>query len=184
VILVRASGVKEDDMFRWHPTRTASFWGGSPTKEGKPARGLGYYEATFDPVPANCALNVRVASGAWTTEASDEGRGGIGAFVNGHKFSFGRARSYSEGGRPMTVFAVAHNFLGRDRRLVAVDRQGKIHVGSPSMGSDGDPRWVLDLIDAEFDLPRDQIQEFRVQFRPYEETEITGIALEPRSGGN
>ena len=27
----------------------------------------------------------------------------------------------------MTVIAVAHNFFGQDRRLVAVDRDGKTH---------------------------------------------------------
>ena len=48
-------------------------------------------------------------------------------FVNGHKFCFGKARPYQAYGRSMTAFAVAHNFLGQDRRLVAIDRDGKSH---------------------------------------------------------
>ena len=40
VILVRASGVKKDDMFRWHPTPSASYWGGRPTKNGQDVPGL------------------------------------------------------------------------------------------------------------------------------------------------
>jgi RNA polymerase sigma factor (sigma-70 family) len=183
VILVRSSGVKRDDMFRWHPTGTEWYWGGRPTRDGKSAPELDYYEARFPSDQADCSVQVRVAGGAWTTEVSNDGGGGVGTFVDGHKFSFGKARAFAAYGRPMTVFAVAHNFLGRDRRLVAVDRDGKSYVGQSSMGSDGDPKWVLDLIDCEFPLPPDRIKEFQVQFRPYEEAEIRGIALKPRAAG-
>jgi RNA polymerase sigma factor (sigma-70 family) len=184
VILVRSSGVQKDDMFRWHPTRTESYWGGRPTKNGQSAPELDYYEATFKPDAADCGVQMRVAAGTWTTETSHGGGGGYGNFVNGHKFCFGRARAFHAYGRTMTAMAVAHNFLGKDRRLVAVDRDGKTHAAAVNaMGSDGDPRWVLDLIDAEFDLPPDQIKEFQVQFRPYEEAEIKGIALKPRPDG-
>jgi hypothetical protein len=102
-------------------------------------------------------------------------------FVNGHKFSFGKARPLTTHGRSMTVFSVAHNFFGQDRRLVAIDRDGRPHpADSYSVGSDGDERWVIDLIDAEFSLPPDQIREYQVQFRPIEEAEIKAIALNPR----
>ncbi len=105
-------------------------------------------------------------------------------FVNGHKFSFGKARLFASHGRSMTVFAVAHNFFGQDRRIVAVDRDGKAHPAVQySAGADGDPRWVIDIIDGEFDLPPDRIKEFQVQFRPIELAEIKGIALNPRATG-
>jgi hypothetical protein len=184
VILVRTSGVGKDDMFRWHPTHTDSYWGGRPTKNGQPAPELDYYEATFEPEPADCGVEVRVATGSWKTEASNDGGGGVGMFVNGHKFCFGKARTYQAYGRSLTAIAVAHNFLGKDRRLVAFDRKGERHPSIYSTGSDGDPRWVIDQIDAEFDLPPDRIKEYQVQFRPYEEAVIRGIALKPRSGGN
>lgn len=70
-----------------------------------------------------------------------------------------------------------------DRRLVAVDREGRTYPGFSAMGSDGDPRWVVDLIDAEFKLAPEVIKEYQVQFRPYEEKEIAGIALDPGPGG-
>lgn len=38
------------------------------------------------------------------------------------------------------------------------------------------------LLDAEFDLPRDQVREFQVQSRPFEEAVISGIALRRREG--
>ena len=183
VILVRVSGVQRDDLFRWLPTHSASYWGGHPSKKGRNAPELEYYEATFRRERADCEVRARLATGPWTTEVSNDGRGGTGQFVNGHKFSFGKARPYAAHGRSMTVFAVAHNFFGQDRRLVAIDRNGRMHAGVPSSGSDGDPRWVVDLIDAEFPLPPDQIQEYQVQFRPFEQAEIKEIALNPRSAG-
>jgi RNA polymerase sigma factor (sigma-70 family) len=183
LILVRATEVRRDDMFRWLPTPPHNYSGGRPAKDGNDVPGLEYYQATFARDQGKCGVRVRVASGPWTTEAKNDGRGGVGLFANGHKFSFGKARAYWSRGQSMTVFAVAHNFLGRDRRLVAIDRDGKPYVGQSSLGSDGDPKWMLDLIDCEFPLPPDRIKEFQVQFRPYEEAEIRGIALKPRAAG-
>lgn len=75
---------------------------------------------------------------------------------------------------------VAHNFFGQDRRLVAIDQAGQPHPAVlNAMGSDGDPKWQIDLIDAEFALPRDQIREFQVQFRPIDEAVIDAIPLHP-----
>ena len=81
----------------------------------------------------------------------------------------------------MTAIAVAHNYLGMDRRLVAVDHDGKAHPSYYSTGSSGDKSIVVDQIDAEFPLPPEQIKEFQVQFRPFQEAQIKNIALNPRS---
>jgi RNA polymerase sigma factor (sigma-70 family) len=181
VILVRAVGVKKDDLFRWNPMRSDSYWGGSPKKDGQDVPGLEYYEATYPRDQSDCEIKARTATGPWKTEVSNDGKGGVGQFVNGHKFSFGKARAVTEHGRPMTNFSVAHNFFGQDRRLVAIDRDGSPHAAvSYSVGSDGDKKWVIDLIDAEFSLPPEQIKEYQVQFRPIEEAEIGAIALNPR----
>jgi RNA polymerase sigma factor (sigma-70 family) len=183
VILLRTSGVQRDDLFRWHPTPATSSWGGRPRKGGQNAPELEYYEATFEGGRSECGVQARLADGPWKTEVANDGRGGVGMFVNGHKYAFGKARPYTAYGRSMTVFAVAHNFFGQDRRIVAVDRNGESHPAIHySAGSDGDPRWVIDIIDGEFDLPPDQINEFQVQFRPIELVDIKGIALQPRPG--
>jgi hypothetical protein len=181
VILVRASGLKRDDMFRWLPTQFLSYWGGRPGKNPHDLPELSFYEATFPSDLAACAVRAKVAAGAWKTEVVNDGTGGRGMFVNGHKFSFGKARPYVAYGRTNTVFAVAHNFFGQDRRIVAVDRDGNSHpMFWNSIGSDGDKKGVIDLIDAEIALPPEQIREFQVQFRPFEEAEIKDIALNPR----
>ncbi len=184
VVLIRTSGVGRDDLFRWLPTPSTSYWGGRPTKDGRNVPELDYYEAAFPDDRSRCGIEARLANGPWKTEVSNNGRGGQGQFVNGHKFTFGKARPYTAYGRSMTVFAVAHNFLEQDRRVVAIHRDGRSFPAvSYSVGSDGNKKWLLDLIDAEFDLPPDQIQEYQVQFRPIELAEIRGIALHPQSTG-
>ena len=47
------------------------------------------------------------------------------------------------------------------------------------MGSDGDGKWVIDLIDGEIALAPDQIVAFDVQFRPITKVRIEHIALDP-----
>jgi RNA polymerase sigma factor (sigma-70 family) len=182
VILLRASGVKRGDLFRWLPTDSESSWGGRASRNGQRSAELEYYEATFRRDRDTCGVLAKVAAGTWKTEATNDGKGGTGMFVNGHKFSFGKARPLSVHGRDRTVFAVAHNFFGQDRRLAAVDNDGQTHPAvSYSSASDGDKKWVVDLIDAEFDLPPDQIKQYLVQFRPIAETLIKDVALNPRA---
>ncbi len=184
VVLIRTSGVRRDDLFRWHPTPSTSSWGGRPRKNGLNVPELDYYEAAFPDDRSHCGIQARLANGSWKTEVSNDGHGGVGMFVNGHKFAFGKARAYTAHGRSMTVFAVAHNFFEQDRRIVAIDRDGKPHPASwYSAGSDGDKRWVIDLIDGEFDLPPDQIDQYLVQFRPITVAEIRGIVLHPQTTG-
>jgi hypothetical protein len=183
-VLVQISGLPKDANLRWLPTFDSGYSGHSPTRAGQKVPGLEAYIVSLRRDRTTCDVKIRLASGPWKTEASHDGSGGTGMFVNGHKFTFGKARSYTAHGRQMTVFAVAHNFFGQDRRLVAIDRGGKAHAAvSYSSGSDGDMKWVIDLIDAEFLLAPDQIKEYQVQFRPFELAEIKDIALNPNSTG-
>ena len=149
VILLRASGVKRDDLFRWLPTDSELVLGRSAIEErpdGPPD--LEYYEATFRSRPRRLAMSwPRSPPGAWKTEVSNDGKGGTGHVRERPQVQL-RQGSPSFGARPgsMTVFAVAHNFFGQDRRLVAVDHDGKTHPAvSYSSGSDGDKKWVIDI---------------------------------------
>jgi hypothetical protein len=182
VILVRVSGVRKDDTFRWLPTHWVSYWGGRPTKNGQNSPELDFYEATFRRDQAESEVQARIAAGPWTTEASNDGRGGTGFIQHGYKFDWGKARAYQAYGRSLTAISVAQNILGRDRRLIAIDRDGKTHTTVYSSGSGGGGD-VLTLLDAEFLLPPEQIQEYRFQSRPFEQTEIKAVALNPRAIG-
>jgi hypothetical protein len=54
---------------------------------------------------------------------------------------------------------------------------GKEHPANYSSEVTGE---IFSMLDTEFSLPFDQIQEFRVQSRPFERAEINDIALQPR----
>ncbi len=177
VILLRASGLKTDDTFRWLPTRYVGYSGGQPSKNGQPAKGLEYYESTFALDRSECEVAARLAAGAWVTAASDAGLGGVGLVRNGQKFDFGKARPYAANGRSGTAIAVGHNISGKDKRLVAVDQTGTLHVGVHSIAPSGEGNCLLD---AEFDMPPDSIKEFQVQYRPFEQLLIPGIRLRRR----
>ncbi len=180
VIVVRARDLPKDAYLRWLPSGATGYTGFTPKVGGQKAPGLEAYVFSFDGSRKTGAVDIRLASGQWQTEVTTNGRGGTGMFSHGHKFVFGKARSVVSNGRARSSIAVAHNFFEQDRRIVAVDKLGKEHPAeSYSVGSDGDSKWVVDLIDAEFSLPVEDIREFRVQFRPFDRATIQGIALEP-----
>ncbi len=181
VILLRVSGLRSDATFWWLPTRSVWFWGGQPSKNGQPAKGLEYCEATFQRNRSHSDVQVKIAAGAWLTVAANNGAAGVAYFRTEHKFNFGKARPCAANGRSGTAIAVAHNITGGDKRLIAVGRDGKTHVGFHSIAPSGEP---IRLLDAEFDLPPDQIKEYQVQSRPFEEVVIFGVALHRRDRQN
>ncbi|MHC4693518.1 MAG: right-handed parallel beta-helix repeat-containing protein [Planctomycetota bacterium] len=72
---------------------------------------------------------------------------------------------------------VTYNVTDRDFRVVAVDKDGKVHVSARS-GSSGTEN--LRRTTASFpDLTRDKLREFRFQTRPYEWIEFRDISLRP-----
>jgi hypothetical protein len=177
------------------------------TKGGLRMPNLRAYVVAVHPHRTTGSVQIQFAAGPWKTEASDMGRarnGGFPIIKDGHKFYFGKLRPYRHNGG--TTITVAHNLLDVNLhiRLVAIDRQGKEHQAS--YYADADARTshsfvnhlgrehpanyssvasgeVLKLLDTEFSLPYDQIQEFRVQSRPFERAEIKDIALQPRPAG-
>jgi RNA polymerase sigma factor (sigma-70 family) len=173
-ILIRVTNLPEEATINWLPTYVTEFWGGRPTRNGRNAPELEYYMATFDRARPVCAIKARVATGPWKTEETHDGTGGYSRVKGPLKFYFGKARAYHGG----TSIAVAQNIVGRDSRVVAIDRNGKVHKPNYSSGAGGE---MLSLLDAEFGLPPDQIREYAVQSRPFESVEISCILLNPRA---
>ncbi len=176
-ILVRVTGLAKESTFKWLPTNISDYWGGGPTKNGKRVPGMEVYIASFPKEQATCAVEVRLASGAWKTEASHGGGGGISFFAGPYKFYYGKAREYQGG----TTIAIAQNIVGRDSRVVAIDRDGNVQLPISSSGAGGE---VLSLLDVEFRLPPDLLRTYQVQSRAFERLEIQGIAMNPRSPRN
>jgi RNA polymerase sigma factor (sigma-70 family) len=171
-ILVRVKGLPENSTFKWAPTydEVCTRYSGSVSKGGQEMPELRAYIASFRQGRTNCAVEIKLAAGPWKTESSHS------MYVHGHRFRYGKIRAYGGG----TALAIAHDLVGIDARLVAVDRQRKEHPATYSSGA-GDE--TLGLLDAEFPLPPDQIVDYRFQTRPFELAEIKGIALQPRRAG-
>jgi len=73
--------------------------------------------------------------------------------------------------------SVTYNITDRDFRVVAVDKDGKVHFSSRG-GSSGTDN--LRRTTASFpDLTRDKLQEYRFQLRPHEWVEFKDISLRP-----
>jgi hypothetical protein len=208
-ILVRLKGIPENATLKWVPTYDAEcihysggVTSGSVTKDGRQMPELRAYIASFRRGRTNCAVRIQFAAGPWKTEVSDSGRsryGGVTVVRDMRKFYFGLARPYKGG----TTIAVAHNLVDIDlhTRLVAVDLQGKEHFANYYADADANTAHsyvnhfgrehpanysseagveILSMLDTEFNLPPDQLKEFRLQSRPFERAEIKDIALQQR----
>jgi hypothetical protein len=203
-ILVRVKNLPTDATLKWVPTYDHSCltYLGGVAKDGKALPELRAYVVSIRPDRKSGSVQIQLATGPWKTVVSESLSAGVTTIKDGHKFYFGRPRSYDGG----TTIAVAHNLVDADvhNRLVAVDYQGNEH--SPRSYTDADAltahsfvnhygrehpasyrsgagREILSMLDAEFALPPDQIREFRVQSRPFERAEIKDIALHPQSVG-
>ena len=88
----------------------------------------------------------------------------------GPSYIFGDAIATKKG----TTLSVTHNIQDKPVRLVAVDVDGK---ELPAEIRSGTGVKDFQQIVVEFDQPPEQIKEFRLQTRPYEEVEIPRIAL-------
>jgi RNA polymerase sigma factor (sigma-70 family) len=212
-VLVRVANIPKDATLKWVPTYDEGCYdylgvglGNRVTKGGKIISELRAYVVSLRSDRTTGSVQIQFAPGPWKTEVSDRARarsGGITVIKEGHKFYFGRMRAYQGG----TTVAVAHNLVDVDvhTRLVAVDLQGGEHPPTyyadadakaahsyvnhmgrehPAHYSTGAGGEILSMFDAEFALPPNQIQEFRVQSRPFERAEIKDIALRPRAAGN
>ncbi len=140
-------------------------------RDGEPLPGLSEMIALLPADAGTCTVLFKVAAGPWQYHpdlGEESGRcrltGSVRAYI------FGDAIATKKG----TTLSVTHNIQDKPVRLVAVDGDGKEHPAKVRSGSG-----VKDFqqIVVEFDLPPEQIKEFRFQTRPFERVEIPGIAL-------
>jgi hypothetical protein len=212
-VVVRVKNLPDDATLKWVPTYDQGCYnylggdesGAGVTKDGRRMTDLRAYVLAVRPHRTIGSVQIQFAAGPWKTEGTNRGRfgyTGITMIKDGHQFSFGKPRPYKGG----TTITVAHNLLDVNLhiRLVAIDRHCKEHQASyyadadartsrsfvnhlgrehPANYSSGASGEVLKMLDTEFSLPYDQIQEFRVQSRPFERAEIKDIALQPRPAG-
>jgi RNA polymerase sigma factor (sigma-70 family) len=137
---------------------------------GKPVPGLSETVASVRADTSSCTVRFKVAAGPWNTIAT----GGKDVFGGGTaavgSYIFGYPTASAQG----TTLSVTHNINDQCVRIVAVGNDGKVTAGLI--------RSTIDVtafrqIQLEFDPPPDEIKEFRLETRPYEQVEIPLIAL-------
>jgi hypothetical protein len=146
---------------------------GPARRDDRPVPGLSLLTANFPVGTRTCTVRFRVATGPWHTEVtSDKGSGATSTATAG--YIFGDPIATKTG----TSLAVTHDLKGMALRVLALDADRKEHPGviELSLGVDN-----FQQIKLKFRLPPEQIHSFLLQTRPYQELEIPGIALEPKT---
>jgi beta-lactamase regulating signal transducer with metallopeptidase domain len=174
-VVARITGIPEQAAVNWYPTQCRSRGTPAPQRGGMPVPDLQRVVAEFPPGLATCVVHFDLAVGPWATEQVAEKS--IGIERGDRAFFFGKPRENRQG----TAIAIAHNINDRDVRVVAVGRDGQ-ERGARSTTSGGARH--LKMLDVEFDLPPDQIREYRLQSRPVGRFEIKNVALQPHKAGS
>jgi hypothetical protein len=139
--------------------------------DGKQLPGVKVVAGKFSKTEKTCALTFQISSGPWQTLTENSGRGYVTYGENSHGYAFSRAIEIDGA----TQITVSHDVVGRDVRIVAVDREGR-EVSTPNRGGGGvkgfsQQTFIFDK------LPLKDIKAFRVQARHWQRVEVTGIAL-------
>jgi len=169
-VVVRVTHLPPGAEHNWSVKEANGGSGGRAQVGGKPIADLSEAVSVFPRTLKICTVRFEVASAVWSTiQTWGKHSGALGSINGSYIFSAPIATKTG------TTLSVTHNLLDVDLRLVAVDRHRKEHLAEFRSGAG-----VKDFkqITVEFPLPPEQIQEFRVQTRPYEVVEIPGVALD------
>jgi hypothetical protein len=141
-------------------------------RQGKVLPGCRALIVSFPGTRTETTIRVAVAAGPWTTMASHNGNGMLAEAGPEEGFIWSPAFQEAEG-----VHIMVSTQWHRDRttRIVAVDKQGVVHAPSRSNSA---AAGNVQMTDATFQgLPRDDIQKFEFQVRPYEAVEFKNVSL-------
>ncbi len=173
VVVVRLTGLPAGAEHRWTINQASGDSKRLAKLDGKSMPGLYEAVALFPSGMKAGTVDFAVAAGPWETVQTWGTSSGGRASKSGPSYIFGEAIATKKG---TTALPVTHNIRDVSVRLVAVDRDGKEHPAEiRSSTGVGDYHQLV----GEFDLPPEQIKEFRIQTRPYERVELQGVSLNP-----
>ena len=167
LVLVRLARIPDGADHQWSIAEASGSAEGQAMRVGKPLPGLTETTALLSGDAGTCTVLFKVAAGPWKTiQTWGKNSGAVGGIEA--SFIFGEAIATKKG----TTLSVTHNINGKSVRLVAVD-------GKEFPGEIRSTTGVKDFqqIVIEFDQTPEQIKEFRLQTRTYEEVAIPRIPL-------
>jgi hypothetical protein len=143
-------------------------------------------EVTYPNERTTCTVRFGVVVGPWQVEATAGPNGGsatggaVGSYAKRRNAGvlFSAAHEIKRG----TALTVTHDLADRDTRVVAIDRDGKIHNplgGEGRMEVGGNLR--MRQHEVVFDLPFGEIKEYQLQSAPWEWAEFKDVSLQPRA---
>jgi hypothetical protein len=169
LILVRLARIPDGADHQWSIAEARGAARAPAMRDGKPLPGLSEMTALLRADAGSGTVLFRVAAGPWKTiRIWGKDPGGVGGIDA--SYAFGRAIATVKG----TTISVTHDIQDKPVRLVAVDGDGK-ELRAEIRSASGAKNFRQIVV--EFDQPPEQIKEFWVQTRPYEEVRIPGIAL-------
>jgi RNA polymerase sigma factor (sigma-70 family) len=177
VIAVRTTGEPADTDVGWSisPSRGSSSRF-KLRRLGLPTEDLAAMVFALPRERATCDVKFSLAAGPWTTAKTAAGSGSESSGANGRSFIFTEPLETKNG----LVRVVTHNIQDLAVRLVAVDHAGKEHL--PTRSGGGGAGGFSQIV-GKFDLRNDQVEEFRLQTRSFEEVTIKDVALNPVRAG-
>lgn len=169
VIVARLARLPDGAEHHWWLAESGGSSRGPAARVGRPLPGVSAMTVIVPENATTGTLHFKVAAGPWQT-IGNMGKGGGAVSGIGVSYIFSGAIA----GDNKTSLAVTHNIRDRSVRVVAIDVDGH-EIPAKAGSSAGVQDFEQALL--EFDLPQDQIKEFRLQSRPFEEVEIPRVAL-------
>ncbi len=169
-VVVREARIPDGADHRWSITRAMGAAFGPARRGGEELPGLSETTALLAADETECTVSFQVAAGPWKTISKwGKNPGAVGSRF-GLTYIFSRAIATKVG----ATISVTHNINDKQVRLVAIDVDDNELAAKVRSGSGVNEFRQLVV---EFDQPPENIKEFRLQARPYEEVQIPGIAL-------
>ncbi|MDQ2688629.1 MAG: hypothetical protein M3Y28_12260 [Armatimonadota bacterium] len=144
----------------------------------KETGGFRVISAVFPKTLTQATVRVGLAGGPWRTDASGRTDGPSGYHITNRDGSLDEilfGKPFPSGGR--YVLTVSDTYVKQDYRIVAVGVNGHVTDLHDRQEQNGQKFRVTTVT---FDLPLNQIKEFRFQTRPYQWVEFRNIPLQPR----
>jgi hypothetical protein len=170
VIVVRLARIPDGADHEWSVNEAMGSADGPAMRKGEPLPGLSETTALLPADASTCTIRFKVAAGPWNTiQGWGKNPGGVGK-RDGPSYIFGDAIATKKG----TTLAVTHDIWDETVRLIAIDRDGE-ELPAEIRSASGVKNFRQMVV--EFDRPPEQIKQFQLQSRSYEEVEIPRIAL-------
>ncbi len=170
VVVVRLARIPREANHEWSIAEARGATQGPSKRDRKNVPGLSQTIVTLPADERNCTVRFKVAAGPWNTIQTTAKNVCSGGTKDGASYISGDAIATARG----TSLSVTHNSQNQSVRLVAVDFAGSEHPGVIQSTIDVT---VFRQVKFDFDQPLEQIKEFRLEARPYEEVEIPRVAL-------